>query len=504
MNAPLKNRLFHDAKTQISAVAAAFAARPKQLFIDNAFRDAVDGGVFASEDPATGIKICDFAAATAADVDAAVRSSHDAFENGWRDTTPAARAALMFRLADLLTEHVEELAELESLDNGKPLSVTRSLDIPFAIEIIRYYAGWATKLTGKTFGLSLASHDYHGYTLRAPIGVVAGIIPWNYPFLQAAFKLGPALAAGCTMILKPAEQTPLTAIRLAELIVEAGFPKGVVNILTGFGRITGAALVDHPMVRKVSFTGSTQVGKMLVQAASGNLKRVSLELGGKSPLVIFADADMDVAIPAAANAIFGNSGQVCVAGSRLFVERPVYDKVMQGIIDHAQTLRIGAGLNEDTDLGPLVSAVQRNRVAAYVEEGRKAGAEIALGGEPLDGPGYFYPPTVLLGTTPDMVVEREEIFGPVLCSTPFDSAEQVLPLADHDEYGLAASIWTRDLSTAHMMARKIGAGAVWVNCHGVFDPHLPFGGFKQSGWGQELAQEGVEAYTSVKSVTMKL
>ncbi|HEX7951743.1 MAG TPA: aldehyde dehydrogenase family protein, partial [Burkholderiales bacterium] len=258
MNAPLKNLLFHDAKTQISAKAAAFAAQPKQLFIDNAFRDAIDGGVFASEDPATGIKICNFAAATAADVNAAVHSSHDAFENGWRDATPAARAALMLKLADLLTEHVEELAELESLDNGKPLSVTRSLDIPFAIEIIRYYAGWATKLTGKTFGLSLASHDYHGYTLRAPIGVVAGIIPWNYPFLQAAFKLGPALAAGCTMILKPAEQTPLTAIRLAELIVEAGFPKGVVNILTGFGRITGAALVDHPMVRKVSFTGSTQ------------------------------------------------------------------------------------------------------------------------------------------------------------------------------------------------------------------------------------------------------
>jgi phenylacetaldehyde dehydrogenase len=504
MNVHVGNSLPQNLVSQLSAKAAAFAVRPKQLFIDNTFCDASDGGVFPSEDPATGLKICNFASATVQDVDAAVRSSHNAFENGWRDMPPAGRASLLFKLADLIEANFDELAELESLDSGKPLSGACSLDIPFSIETFRYYGGWTTKLSGKTFDLSLQSDQYHSFTRRQPIGVVAGIIPWNFPFIQAAFKLAPALAAGCTIILKPAEQTPLTAIRLAELIVEAGFPKGVVNILTGFGRTTGAALVEHPMVRKVSFTGSTAVGKMLLQGAAGNLKRLSLELGGKSPNIIFADADMERAILGAVNAIFGNSGQVCVAGARLFVQRAVFDKVVEGVVEYASRLRVGAGLNSETEIGPLISAVQRERVASYVESGRVAGAEVAIGGYAIGDVGYFYSPTVLLGTTADMKVRQEEIFGPVLCAVPFDNIEDVLPMANHEHYGLAASIWTRDLSTAHLMSRQVDAGMIWVNCHGLYDPNLPGGGFKESGWGQELALEGVEAYTSSKSVTIRL
>lgn len=504
MNLQARNILIHDASTQLSQKAAAFAARPKQLFINGEFRDASDGGTFASEDPATGKKICDFASATAEDVDAAVRAAHAAFEKGWRDIAPAARAALIFRLADLIADNAEELAQLESLDSGRPLSVTRMLDIPFPVEALRYYAGWATKLSGKTFDLSLQADQYHSFTRREPIGVAALIVPWNFPFVQVAFKLAPALAAGCTVVMKPAEQTPLTTIRLAELVVEAGFPKGVVNILTGFGRPTGSALAEHPMVGKVSFTGSTQVGKTIVQAASGNLKRVGLELGGKSPNIVFADADMETAIPAAANAIFAGSGQVCVAGSRLFIQRQAFDKVVSGIVDHASRIRIGAGLNVETEIGPLISDKQRQRVASYVDAGRKAGADIALGGSALGEVGYYYSPTVLVGTTPDMTVEQEEIFGPVVCAIPFDDIEDVLPLADHEVYGLAASVWTRDLSAAHRVSRKLKAGAVWVNCHGVYDPNLPIGGYKQSGWGQELGQAGVEAYTSLKSITVRL
>ncbi|RJG46273.1 aldehyde dehydrogenase family protein [Mesorhizobium sp. DCY119] len=504
MNVHLKALLTHDPETQLSAKARAFAARPKQLFINGEFCDASDGGTFASEDPATGRKICDFASATAQDVDAAVRAAHAAFETGWRDMAPVARAALIFKLADLIADNAEELAQLESLDSGRPLNVTRVLDIPFPVEALRYYAGWATKLSARTIDLSLQSDAYHSFTRREPIGVAALIVPWNFPFVQVAFKLAPALAAGCTVVMKPAEQTPLTTIRLAELVIEAGFPKGVVNILTGFGRPVGSALAEHPMVGKVSFTGSTQVGKSIVQAASGNLKRVGLELGGKSPNIVFADADMDLAIPGAANAIFAGSGQVCVAGSRLFIQRSAFDKVVSGIIDHASRIRIGAGLNRETEIGPLISDVQRRRVSSYVDAGRKAGADVALGGSALGEAGYYYSPTVLVGTTPNMTVQREEIFGPVVCAVPFDDIDDVLPLADHEVYGLASSVWTRDISTAHHIARGLKAGAVWVNCHGVYDPNLPIGGYKQSGWGQELGQAGVEAFTSLKSITFRL
>lgn len=504
MNIRAADLLSHDSKKLLSTKAAAFASRPKQLFIDGEFRDASDGGTFQTEDPSVGRAICTFAEATTEDVDAAVKSSHAAFEMTWRDMASAQRAALMMRLADLIDAHADELAELESLDNGKPVTIARALDVPFTAETFRYYAGWATKLSGRTFNLSLQSDPYHAFTLREPIGVVAGIIPWNFPLSQAGFKLGPALAAGCTIVLKPAEQTSLSAIRLAELIAEAGFPRGVVNILTGHGRTTGAAIVEHPLVRKVSFTGSTEVGKILLKAASGNLKRLTLELGGKSPNIIFADADLERAIPAAAGAIFGNTGQVCNAGSRLYVQRSIFDKVVQGILDRASALKVGAGLRREAEIGPLISGVQRDRVSAYVEEGRKQGAEIAAGGKHLGDAGYFYSPTVLLGTTPDMKVQTEEIFGPVLCAMPFDDAEEIARVADHAQYGLAASIWTRDISVAHRLGRRLNAGAIWINCFGVFDPNLPFGGFKESGWGREMGQEGVEAYTEVKAVTVRL
>jgi len=410
----------------------------------------------------------------------------------------------MMRLADLIDENADELAELESLDNGKPVTVARALDVPFTAETFRYYAGWATKLSGRTFNLSLQSDPYHAFTLREPIGVVAGIIPWNFPLSQAGFKLAPALAAGCTIILKPAEQTSLSAIRLAELIVDAGFPRGVINILTGHGRTTGAAIIDHPLVRKVSFTGSTEVGKILLKAAAGNLKRLTLELGGKSPNIIFSDADLEKAIPAAAAAIFGNTGQVCNAGSRLYVQRPVFDQVIRGIIERASSLKVGAGLQREAEIGPLVSQVQRNRVSHYVEESRKQGAEVAVGGRNLGQAGYFYAPTVLLGTTPSMKVQTEEIFGPVLCAMPFDDAAEIEQLAEHTQYGLAASIWTSDISIAHRLGRRLNAGAIWINCFGVFDPNLPFGGFKESCWGREMGQEGVEAFTEMKSVTVRL
>nr|WP_306120741.1 MULTISPECIES: aldehyde dehydrogenase family protein [unclassified Roseitalea] len=489
---------------RLSAAAKAFLERPKALFIDGDFVTAKDGKTFATEDPATGRTIVEVAEAGAADVDAAVAAARSAFDGVWRDMAPAGRAALMARLADLVNANLEELAELEALDTGKPVSMARALDIPFAAEIYRYYAGWATKLEGRSYNLALQGDPFHCYTLRQPLGVAAGIIPWNYPFAQASFKIAPALAAGCTVLLKPAEQTPLTALRLAELVAEAGFPKGVVNVLTGFGETAGAAITAHRGVDKVSFTGSTEIGKKIAQAATGNLKRVTLELGGKSPNVIFADADLDEAIPAAAMAIFGNSGQVCNAGSRLYVERSAFDKVMAGIEQVAANLKVGPGLDPNSEIGPLMSEAQQRRVTDFVEQGKRDGAHVAVGGARIGNSGYFMQPTVLTGTTPDMAVHTEEIFGPVLCAMPFDDPDKIPSVANDTRFGLAASIWTRDLSRAHRLARSINAGAIWINCFGVFDPNLPFGGMRESGWGREMAREGVEAFTEQKAVTIRL
>jgi len=497
------NLLTHNPEQQLSGKAKAFLARPKRLYINGQFVDAAAGGTFETEDPALGIAITEVASAMREDVEQAAAAARDAFEKRWSTLAPAQRGAYLFKLADLISENLEELGHLEALDTGKPVKMATG-EIWFAAETYRYYAGWATKLSGRSFDLSLQADPYHCVTLRQPVGVVAGIIAWNFPFVLASWKVAPALAAGCTMILKPAEQTPLTALRLAELCHEAGLPPGVLNVLTGYGETAGAALAQSTNVDKVCFTGSVDVGKKIVQAATGNLKRVTLELGGKSPNVIFADTDLETAIPAAATAIFRNTGQVCCAGSRLYVEKKVFDRVVDGVAERAKSIKLGAAFNSESEIGPLMSETQLNRVRSYVQDGAKDGAKILAGGRHVGERGYFYEPTVLLSTTPAMSVEREEIFGPVVCAIPFDSAEEIPAVANQTLYGLAASIWTRDISKALRLAKTLNAGAVWVNCSDVFDPNLPWGGFKQSGWGRELGQEGVEAFTEMKAVTIKL
>jgi phenylacetaldehyde dehydrogenase len=414
---------------------------------------------------------------------------------------------LIWKLGDLIDQHLEEFAFLESLDNGKPLTVARAADVPLAAELFRYMAGWATKLEGNTIPLSVPytpNAKYLSYTLREPVGVVGQIIPWNFPLLMAAWKLGPALATGCTVVLKPAEQTPLSALRLGELIVEAGFPEGVVNIVPGYGETAGAALAAHNDVDKIAFTGSTEVGKLIVHAATGNLKRVSLELGGKSPNVIFKDADLDVAIPGAASGIFFNQGQCCCAGSRLYIEKDVFDKVIEGISASAKKIRVGSGLDPKTQMGPLVSEEQLNRVCGYLESGFSQGAKAAAGGQKKGDKGYFVEPTVLVDTTEDMKVVQEEIFGPVVVAMPFSSTEEIIPRANDNVYGLAAGIWTRDISKAHRMAESLQAGTVWINCYNIFDAALPFGGYKQSGWGREMGHDVLNNYTQTKAVCARI
>jgi phenylacetaldehyde dehydrogenase len=497
------NILTHSPEQQLSVKAKAFLARPKKLYINGEFVDAAGGETFETEDPASGTAITEIPSAKKEDVERAAVAARDALDKRWSTLAPAQRGAYLSKLADLISVNLEELAHLEAYDTGKPVSMA-SGDIWFAAETYRYYAGWTTKLSGRSFDLSLQADPYHCVTLRQPIGVVGGIIAWNYPFVLASWKVAPALAAGCTIILKPAEQTPLTALRLAELCDEAELPPGVLNILTGFGETAGAALAQSNNVDQICFTGSVDVGKKIVQSATGNLKRVILELGGKSPNVIFADTDLELAIPAAATTIFRNTGQVCCAGSRLYVEKQVFDRVVDGVAERAKTIKLGAAFNSESEIGPLMSQAQLNRVQSYVHDGTEAGAKILAGGKHVGERGYFYEPTVLLNTTPAMRVQREEIFGPVVCAIPFDSAEEIPAVANQTRYGLAASIWTRDISKALRLAKALKAGAVWVNCSDVFDPNLPWGGFKQSGWGRELGQEGVEAFTELKAVTIKL
>jgi phenylacetaldehyde dehydrogenase len=442
----------------------------------------------------------------AADIDLAVKAARHAFENGaWGRVTASERGRMIWKLGDLLEQNAAELAELEALNNGKPLASAQRGDVPLSADMFRYMAGWATKITGETLDVSMQG-DFHSFTVREPIGVVGQIIPWNAPLLMAAWKLAPALATGCTVVLKPAEQTPLTALRLGELIQEAGFPEGVVNIVTGFGPTAGAAIAAHPDIDKVAFTGSSDVGRIIVQAAAGNLKKVSLELGGKSPVIVFPDADMSAAVPGAAQAIFANTGQVCTAGSRLFAHRKVFDKMVEGVAQEAGKIRIGHGLKEGTQMGPVISRTQLDRVTGYIEQGRAAGATVAAGGERVGTEGYFIAPTILTGTTPDMSVVREEIFGPVVCAMSFDDddLDRIARQANDTIYGLAGSVWTRDLSVAHRMVRRIRAGRIGVNIDGSVDAALPTGGFKQSGWGRERGREGLHLYTEVKSVIMSL
>jgi len=392
---------------------------------------------------------------------------------------------------------------LESLDNGKPLTVARAADVPLAVDLFRYMAGWATKIEGNTIPISVPyapGAKFLAYTTRDPIGVVGQIIPWNFPLLMAAWKLGPALAAGCTVVLKPAEQTPLSALRLGELAIEAGFPEGVLNIVTGFGETAGAALSAHPDVDKVAFTGSTEVGKLILQAAAGNLKKVTLELGGKSPNVVFNDADLKSAIPGAASAIFFNHGQCCCAGSRLYIEKSIFDKVVEGVSDHANKIKVGPGLNPDTQMGPLVSQEQFTRVCGYLESGLSEGATAVAGGKKREGNGYFVEPTVLVNTNPNMKVVQEEIFGPVVTAIPFTDPDDVVKQAHNTIYGLAAGIWTKDISKAHRIADQLRAGTVWINCYNIFDAAMPFGGYKQSGWGREMGHDALDLYTEKKAI----
>lgn len=491
---------------RLSEATKAFVAKPHKLLIGDAWRDAQSGRRFAVFDPASGQQIAQVAEGGAADIDAAVTAARIAFESGpWPRMKPTERGRLIWKLADVLEAHADELAEIESLDNGKPITDARGVDLPFSCELLRYMAGWATKITGQSIPLS-APGDWHAYSIREPVGVVGQIIPWNFPLMMAVWKIAPALTAGCTIVLKPAEQTPLSAIRLGALIQEAGFPPGVVNIVTGDGETAGAALAAHPDVDKVAFTGSTEVGKLIVKAAAGNLKKVSLELGGKSPAVVFGDADLDVAIPGTANGIFFNMGQCCTAGSRLYAHRRVFDRLMQGLSDEATKLRIGPGLDPETRVGPLVSQEQFDRVTGFLAAGKKEGAEVVTGGERHGNEGYFVKPTVLAKTTPAMSVVREEIFGPVVCAMPFDDddLERIAREANATSYGLAASIWTRDIGVAHKLARRIKAGSVWINVHNFNDVALPFGGYKQSGWGREMGYEAIELYTETKAVAARL
>jgi len=477
---------------------------PTKLLINNRWVDSTSGKTFPTINPATGEEICPVAEADAADVDKAVTAARTAFERGpWRNKMSASeRGKLLNRLADLIEKNADELARLEALDNGKPYKVAKAADLPLTIACYRYYAGWADKVQGKTIPVS---GDYFCYTRLEPVGVVGQIIPWNFPLLMQAWKLGPALATGNTVVMKPAEQTPLTALRVGELIVEAGFPEGVVNLLPGYGPTAGAAIAWHHDVDKVAFTGSTEVGHLIMEAAAkSNLKRVTLELGGKSPNIVFADADMDQAIEGAHFALFFNQGQCCCAGSRLFVEEKAYDEFVEKSVDRARNRTVGDPFDPSTEQGPQVDDTQFEKVMSYIAAGKQEGASLLAGGNRVGNRGYFIEPTVFGDVKDEMKIAKEEIFGPVMSIMKFKNIEDVVDRANRTEYGLAAAVWTRDIGKAHAIANSVRAGTVWVNCYDVFDAAAPFGGFKQSGIGRELGEYGLQQYTEIKTITVKL
>jgi len=486
--------------------ASRFLGRPRSMLIGAEWRDAASGASIDVRDPATSETITTVPSADGVDVDLAVQAARAAFESSeWSAARPVDRERWLLRLADLVEAHAPQIAEIESLDNGKPLLIAQRVDVPSAVDFLRYCAGWATKLEGTTVDLSMPGfrrNEFVGYTRREPVGVVGAIIPWNFPLLMAAWKVGPALATGCTVVLKPAEDTPLSALRLAELALEAGLPAGVLNVVTGYGPVAGAALAAHPGIDKIAFTGSTAVGKLIGKAAIENMTRISLELGGKSPVIVLDDADPKVAASGAANAIFFNSGQVCVAGSRLYVQRRVYDAVVEGVSAIAAKMRIGPGLDPKTQLGPLVSEKQLRRVADYVKVGIDEGGTLVAGGQRHGERGWFHQPTILAGLPESARIVQEEIFGPVLVAAPFDDVEEIAALANGTSYGLSASIWSNDLKRVHRLIPRLKAGTIWVNCHGLLDNALPFGGYKQSGIGREMGRAMIDLYTETKSVMM--
>lgn len=495
------------AAASLSSATTEFLARRHGHFIAGQWRPSASGETFPVYDPATGGRIASCAAGGAPEIDAAVAAARAAFEGPWSRFTAAQRSAVLWKIADLVQQNFQQLCELEILDNGLPTPLAQYVCGMVVPEFFRYYAGWPTKIEGATIPAAPQGKlpgEAISFTLREPIGVVGAITPWNSPLPMVMLKIAPALATGCTLVLKPAELTPLTAMRLAELCQEAGVPEGVINIVNGFGETAGAALAAHPGVDKIAFTGSTEVGRLIVKAAAGNLKKVTLELGGKSPVIVFPDADLEQVIPGAARACFFLQGQNCMAGTRLFVHEKIHDKVVDGIAAIAKAMKIGPGLDPTSEFGPLISAQQRDRVAGFVEAGRKEGADIVCGGRAPSREGYFFEPTVLAHTRPGMTPVKNEIFGPVLCVQTFGDGEldQVAREANSTIYGLSGSIWTRDLGTAMQMVRKIDSGQVSVNMHAAIDPAMPFGGNKQSGWGREFGREGLEPYLKTKGISM--
>jgi aldehyde dehydrogenase (NAD+) len=473
-----------------------------ELFIGGHWVPASDGKTFATLNPATEEVLAEVAWANEADVDRAVRAARTAFEEGpWSRMDARDRGRLLYRLADLIERETAELALLETLDNGKPIRNSRTIDVPSTVETLRYYAGWADKIHGQTIPIR---GNYFSYTRREPVGVAGQIIPWNFPLMMLAWKWGPALAAGCTVVLKPAEQTPLTALRLAHLAQEAGFPDGVINVIPGDGPTTGAALVRHPGVDKIAFTGEYKTAQIIMREAAATLKRLTCELGGKSPNIVFADADMEAAAAGTHFGLYFNQGQCCCAGSRVFVEERIYDDFVERLADRNRTYKVGDPREEDTEQGPQVDQAQFDKIMHYISMGNEEGAHCLTGGRRWGERGYFVEPTLFAEVTDDMAVAKEEIFGPVMSVLRFSNIDDVVRRANSTFYGLAAAVWTRDVKKAHHVANKIRAGTVWVNCYDVFDPAAPFGGFKMSGFGRELGEEGLKAYTETKTVTMDL
>jgi aldehyde dehydrogenase (NAD+) len=492
MNALTQTHPFLDGKT-------------KRMLIGGKWLEAASGKTFETRNPATGELLANVAEGDAEDIDRAVAAAREAFNGPWSKVKPAQRQVILIRLADLVEQNIEELAALDTLDMGAPITRTRN-NRNRAVGMLRFYAGMATALHGETIDNSLPG-EFVSFTLKEPVGVVGAIIPWNAPLSSSIWKLGPVLATGCTVVLKPAEEAPLTALRLGELCLEAGVPPGVVNVVPGYGETAGAALASHPDVDKVAFTGSHLTGQSIVRASAGNLKRVSLELGGKSPDIVFADADLDQAVPGASMAVFSNSGQICSAGTRLFVEQKIYEEFVGRVADFSKTLRVGDGRDSGTQVGPLVSPEQLKRVTGYLDIGRQEGARPLSGGERLtDGPlakGYFVPPTVFADVRDDMRIAQEEIFGPVISAIPFTDIDEVIERSNGTQFGLGSGVWTRDVGKAHRLARAIRAGSVWINCYQAMDPAVPFGGYKMSGYGREGGVQHLEEYLNVKSVWIK-